>query len=974
MFDNNIMVAPRKLQSTEKITGHQQKILRTHFNLKGKKLTQDRLKELRDEYNKELPNIKKQYQEQIKKEQEKKDLRNTKKKVKNVMNVRPKEYNAVYIFKNPLKQFRGKRTHVIAVVNEEVIFDLQLDIPTKKYGKWWDSHYNSFMKDSDETLIHNHMKNENTQNLQDDLRASILDSRESGVNFNLKDFDYSRYYKEGNVKVIFSTAKDIDAQKVAQIYREGVKNCMLLPISEWIEDKLLNAKGESTIRRYRRYNKLIQEDMKKYSEGVPQDDIQDISNKYQIDIHLDLPLQIDKYLVCKSFKKPLRTFKYVNTRLNHLDLNEVVSEEYEEVSRDNINSLVEQYNQDGTYYDYNKDAKNRITKLRTLNNRFQVVDKYAESVNAFEKESGLDMCKIDAIEDELLYWFISSGTHANLTIDFSYERDGLKNIDMEKAFTQFWRSPNYKGFVGKITDFRKCNKIMGVGYYRVVEFKNLPSWLVKLNSYIGGNVYPSVEIEYLNSLGVETIINEGCYGLTTDFRFPQEMYTKEDGVSFYSKWTGIQEQYSTTKSFYMKGDKEYFENMKAHTDTRIMYFDEEKEGLIIYPKNHHFNLIHIAGFIKAYARMILYEQLQNMDIDKVVRIASDGIYFKEHDINLIKPFRYEDKMKFGNSGASSYLSGIFGTIEDDDEMMESVDFSEPICDSEERTHYKRELFLGAGGNGKTHHNLIDKGFVRMLYIAPSWKLSTNKKLKYNVSNSVLARCLSDAHNQDLKKYYNVILFDEVSQYTEGEKNMIFETFNQHKLIFCGDVGFQLPPIEGEEMNTEGFDNTETFTTNYRFKCPKQIEICNKVRDMIKIGFDKNTINKYIIKSYTNISKDDMNYVKEDMILCSKVRCGTHNKESCNCDGKNYSKEWTDKYGMNKWVCDENTREHNRGEIMLGDKPNGRWINRHGYTIHSVQGETFTETIFIDSRNLFDSRMGYTAISRAEKWEQIKIIV
>ena len=48
--------------------------------------------------------------------------------------------------------------------------------------------------------------------------------------------------------------------------------------------------------------------------------------------------------------------------------------------------------------------------------------------------------------------------------------------------------------------------------------------------------------------------------------------------------------------------------------------------------------------------------------------------------------------------------------------------------------------------------------------------------------------------------------------------------------------------------------------------------------------------------------------------------------------------------------------------------------RHGFTIHSVQGETFEEIIYIDSRNLFDPRMGYTAISRARRWEQIKIIV
>ena len=32
-----------------------------------------------------------------------------------------------------------------------------------------------------------------------------------------------------------------------------------------------------------------------------------------------------------------------------------------------------------------------------------------------------------------------------------------------------------------------------------------------------------------------------------------------------------------------------------------------------------------------------------------------------------------------------------------------------------------------------------------------------------------------------------------------EKEKIINRFNRHKILFCGDVGFQLPPIEGDEF-------------------------------------------------------------------------------------------------------------------------------------------------------------------------------
>jgi hypothetical protein len=211
---------------------------------------------------------------------------------------------------------------------------------------------------------------------------------------------------------------------------------------------------------------------------------------------------------------------------------------------------------------------------------------------------------------------------------------------------------------------------------------------------------------------------------------------------------------------------------------------------------------------------------------------------------------------------------------------------------------------------------------------------------------------------DILKFNNVLIFDEVSQYTEFEKLQLFETYSTCKLIFCGDIGFQLPAITGNSMTHKGFNDVAELKQNYRLTCDKHAAICKSVRDMISSKVERKRINDYIVASYENVTELD-NYKPQDIIICSK-------HDIC--------KQWDDTFPENKWSCLEINKDYSRGDIVCGERPtDGKFEKRHGYTIHSVQGETFEETIYIDARNLFDPTMGYTAISRARKHSQIKII-
>ena len=101
------------------------------------------------------------------------------------------------------------------------------------------------------------------------------------------------------------------------------------------------------------------------------------------------------------------------------------------------------------------------------------------------------------------------------------------------------------------------------------------------------------------------------------------------------------------------------------------------------------------------------------------------------------------------------------------------------------------------------------------------------------------------------------------------------------------------------------------------------------------------------------------YKKEDIILVSENK---------------YGDEHTDRFKfLEKYRVKENTRDLKNGEIIFNKVDGVKTDLQHGFTIHSVQGETFKERIFIDLRKMKSLRMMYTAISRANYLNQIYFI-
>ena len=66
--------------------------------------------------------------------------------------------------------------------------------------------------------------------------------------------------------------------------------------------------------------------------GVNENELQDVANEIQMDLIIDQPFQ-QAFIEKKCDKKPLTKFHFINTKLDHIDLNEIVNKETEYITQ-----------------------------------------------------------------------------------------------------------------------------------------------------------------------------------------------------------------------------------------------------------------------------------------------------------------------------------------------------------------------------------------------------------------------------------------------------------------------------------------------------------------------------------------------------------------------------------------------------------------------------------------------------------------
>jgi hypothetical protein len=865
------------------------------------------------------------------------------------------------LFYSIYKKYRGHNIIFRYTNNNQIIFSNNINIPLINFSKWWKNYskygYNIFDGLSDEfKYMEEFVSNNFTGNIYIYKQINNDDKKDEKIFM-------KQFFKDHHIS-----------------------NCLLEPIKQWAINIKEKAESKSTFYRYKKIEEKVNNYIDYYiNSGVPQDEIENICNDLQIDISISLPLQKEKKLLeAKSNKKPLRHFNFINTKFNHIETDDIIYENniittYKDKARTKfidekfLRNLKNNLDEDDKFYIYKMNS-DILSSILTQEGQYIIYDEFHECVRIFEIETGLYNCKICDIEDSDLSTFVRDSCHYNCSLNFVDKLDEIKkinHIDMKKAYINYKSCSYYNGFLGKITDFRKTNKIMGVGLYQIdnIDFSNckIKKILLKLNIYHNKYIYTSPELKFLEDNNIKFDIICGAWGHSPiDFDFPFYMTDKKDKneIPFYAKWCGFINSQFLQKNYYLKSSYNYNHILKNYgvSYDNITYLEHNQETQITINKKNNYHLSHVNSFITSYQRLNLIEQLLEIDYDNLIKINVDCIYYYGNDnIKLKNVFRHKEFNYLKLNDCDISLIPLF-------EEIQNYKYS----NIEVNENYKSKINLGCGGSGKTTKELRDDGLMKKLFCPPSWKLARNKEKEENVKCSVwyyITTKDKDARNKILKKY-NVLIIDEVSMMTEETKKFILEEFKLCKIIFCGDLGYQLPPIDNDEMTTEGIEKIEYFNNNYRCKCPKLLELLNKCRKMIKDNKPLFYINQWIInffeinKRIINLDKLKELYDINDMILS-----GTNGLKNF------YSDIFKGKFEMKKLYITSNSRQYSNGEILItNEKPIGvSSEERYCYTTHSIQGETAYNKLFIDISKMFDERMFYTALSRAQYLDQIYLI-
>tara|TARA_R100000988_G_scaffold37943_2_gene18942 strand:+ start:6951 stop:9905 length:2955 start_codon:yes stop_codon:yes gene_type:complete len=848
----------------------------------------------------------------------------------------------------------------ITINSVEMVEDNEIwDIPEKGKGwsKWWVSHRHFFMIDSDTDIF---------QEVQDHISKQF----------------------QAQVLILTMDKVGLPQTEFNQYFLDGVSHCLFTPIKEWGLNKLEEVKSKSAEKRYKAFNNKVNKYIETYKKGVPESDISAICNDLGIGIEIDLPSTLEnghKYIEIESQKKPVKKFKYINTRLNHLEANySFYNGDYIEKTRRELIDIIQDCRKNDKFFLW-KSGPDGLLQVKTAAGTYIRKDtsSYREIVNDFENQYNLRDYRIEHNTNKELSNFLQEAINPNLQVNFcedeEYDSDEeddyfvkkkCNHIDMKKAYTRGNECSHYQGYLGKITDFRKTDKIQGLGIYCITDIQYTDDKVKKLFDKMGnlhdGNAYPSPELEFYKSLGISFKILYGCWGSSFDMSFGDDyskgMFEKDGGVSHYCKFYGclMKLNHYDRYNFDCKDLELAQLNQYHNKECSIRWNYEGDEAMIEYPKKYVYHSSHIASFICSYSRITMMQQLLKFkDYDNIKAVVCDGIYYKnEDDLEISNLFQDKELKRLDFEGSREYVRAQYL-----DDAVENYynddDGSKKYCIPREREHNQFEVHEGAGGCGKTHYNLKDEGLVAPMFIAPSWKLARNKRTEYGCDSCVFFHLLDNDPDKwrKIERYYNTLIIDEVSMLSNEGKEKILKRFKNHKIIFCGDIGFQLPPIEGTEFKVDKLPVIK-HTTNHRCKCLKLKKVLDLLRKRISSSsHDSMDFSKYKgIFNIDIINKDDIDYDVNDLIITRTNK----NKDT-----------YTEKYKhLEKYVVLENTRDYSNGEIIYSKPDKVRVEPRHAFTIHSIQGETATDKLFIDLNMMKSVRMLYTALSRAKYLNQI----
>jgi hypothetical protein len=491
----------------------------------------------------------------------------------------------------------------------------------------------------------------------------------------------------------------------------------------------------------------------------------------------------------------------------------------------------------------------------------------------------------------------------------------------------------------------------------------------------------------------------------THFTFLDKAIGKDSSPKAYCKLFGQLESCdpSTILVKPLQIDEDYYtiindKNYDIHTEYDIINITLKDEKIKSYK--------HLTHFIHSYTKTLIIEQILNMDIDIVYGVKLDSIVFnKNYDVKYdenvynLKKAKVTSMFK-GYMNISSLDSGI---DDDDQDITESgyycnytenndkkLKFPLPFLNNDGKYHFVTNRIVmigGKGGSGKTYSILKNDGLNKNMvcYTTSCWNLIQGIKDKYKDTigyslPNLTGKCGSIKTEKIENPNIRFIVVDELTLVSKSAIDDIIKLYPNAFIFLVGDIaknGFYyqctLPLLKIIDPSKEKNIQYIEYTKSYRFD-DKLSKLLDSLRQfMVKVKDQKwkaysvfNWVKKVFSTSFYD--KKDIIYNDNDVGItaCDDFKRGNHT-----------TKYFVDKGTKPRYFVAKTNRQKNelRGAEIIGKPTNNNYECKLFKTIHSFQGLDLDDDnkIIINVDKNFDFNLFYTALSRARRLDQIKII-
>ena len=766
------------------------------------------------------------------------------------------------------------------------------------------------------------------------------------------------------VRVVLLAGEEIPAASVVQHYRDSPpqqseeRHCVLDPLIDNYVGRLANPElSKDTATRYGQIHHRLLRLRELYKDGVPEDKMGEIGKAVSRCIVMN---DVLGGTVTKFNESSSKSIHFTNTRKNHVEPGQLTLDyDFERVGLERMRLIVEEHQAAKRFYHITGDVINGVPRsIKSLKGCWRVLNESHDVFAKFNKSLGLDNFKIDAVKNPVLAEFLRDARVIDsVPIALCAEPnqlDGVRHLDMEKAYTRHRRSPFYRGFPAGIQTFARFSPPVGasflsnVGVYQFQFTAIVP--LLSLLGFRVGVTYcrPSVEIEYFCSLGSSVTLLAGAWGSCFDIDYPEEMLEQKR----YAIWAGKLAGQHESNTYTFPGDRAWAGQLKSQFGERPVHFYEGLDLITVaVPAKSAKTFNHVLAFITAYCRMNMMELMRAVGEENLVKVMLDGLYFK----GSLEKEGFVEKPIVAHKG--------FRRPDADCAVCDVSSW--PVFDgrfSVPEGYVKNIIVLtGAGGTGKSHSVLTNPAFVgRVLYIPPTRALGHMARKKYGCRWACWQKVVGSGGIRPWQEEGNavppVLFLDELTMVPKDAVEKLIAMYPTCLLFIAGDVDrrqwFQCCNGTPGTFSTLWLPSASHYVIDYTtdFRCSEDADgellrvekgrIRDEMRRVFTDGGRSDTlwIEAFIRKTYPIVKFAD---ATSQFAVGDNWIYGTHS--------------------MGKRLMEAGVRS----PMLAGDLGEVA-----GHTIHSFQGTTLSEGKIFISLDLFEYSMAYTAMSRGVRWSQI----